>query len=679
MASISSLGIGSGLDLGSLVTNLVNAERAPVDARLNRNETNLTTDLSGVGLMRSALAGFQNSLSVLDNASSFSSRKATNSDTGAFSLSVSNDAQLGSYDIDVNNLASAQSLASKAYSGIDSIIGTGSIEISFGAITGPGFTSFAANPDKAIQTITVDATNNTLSGLKDHINSNDFGVTAAIVNDGSGYRLTLQSKDSGANSAMQITVTDSGDGDPLNADGLSALAYNASAQNMTQTREARNASLSINGLPISSADNTLSEAIQGVTINLLAETTTTARVSVSDDNSQISSAVRGVVEGFNEMISTLNDLSSSNTESGRIGTLAGDAMLRSFTSQVRNILTSPVAGLDGGVRALADIGIRTQLDGTMQIDSARLNEAISESPLDVLSIFAPIGQPSDSLVGFQGFTDDTRTGNYAVNVTTLATQGLLTGNGFAAPFPAALVIGAGNDDFAVTVDGVSSGSIALTQGNYTSGAALATEIQLRINSAQLIRDAGKSVTVTYDSASSRFLFKSAPYGSSSSIVFNSVDTTMGTDLGLTAVSGVDGVDVAGSVGGVNGIGEGQILTIEDGDPEGMSLLVQGVTTGGRGNVKFVRGMTEQLNALLDSYLGSDGSITAREESINASLEDIADQREALELRIDSLQARLVSQFTALDALVANFQTTGNFLAQQIANLPGSGTLLNNDN
>jgi len=679
MASISSLGIGSGLDLGSLVTNLVNAERAPVDSRLNRRESSLSTDLSGVGLMRSALAGFQNSLSVLDNASNFSSRKASNSDTGAISLSVSNDAQLGSYDIDVNHLASAQSLASRAYTGIDSVIGTGSIEITFGSITGPGFTSFSANPDKSIQTITVDATNNTLSGLKDHINSNDFGVTASIVNDGTGYRLTLQSSDTGASSAMQISVTDSGDGDPLNADGLSALAYNASAQNMTQTREARNASLSINGLPISSADNTLSDAIEGVTINLLAETTTTARVAVSEDSSQISSAVRGVVEGFNEMISTLNDLGRSNTDSGEIGTLAGDAMLRSFTSQVRNILTSPVAGLDGGVRALADIGIRTQLDGTMQIDTARLNAAISENPLDVLSIFAPVGQPSDSLVRFEGFSDATQTGSYAVNITTLATRGQLTGNSFAAPFPAALVIGAGNDEFAISVDGVSSGTIALNQGNYTSGEALAIELQLRINSAQLIRDAGKSVTVAYDSASSRFLINSATYGSSSSIVFNSVDTTMGVDLGLTAIGGVDGVDVSGSVGGVNGIGEGQTLRIEDGNPDGMSLLVQGVTTGDRGSVKFVRGLGEQLNALLDSYLGGDGSITAREESINASLEDIADEREALELRIESLQARLVSQFTALDALVANFQTTGNFLAQQINNLPGSGTLLNRDN
>jgi flagellar hook-associated protein 2 len=679
MASISSLGIGSGLDLGSLVTNLVNAERAPVDSRLNRRETNLTTDLSGVGLMRSALAGFQNSLAVLDNASSFSSRKASNSDTGAISLAVSNDAELGSYDIDVTNLATAQSLASKAYTGIDSVIGSGSIQITFGTITGPGFTSFSANADKAIQTITVDASNNTLSGLKDHINSNDFGVTAAIVNDGTGYRLTLRSNDTGASSAMQITVTDSGDGIPLDGDGLSALAYNASAQNMTQTREAKNANLSINGLPISSSDNTLTEAIEGVTISLLAETTTTASVNISEDSSQISSAVRGVVEGFNEMISTLNDLGRSNTESGQIGTLAGDAMLRSFTTQVRSILTSPVAGLDGGVRALADIGIRTQLDGTLSIDSARLNDAINDNPLDVLSIFAPVGQPSDSLVRFEGFSDNTRTGTYAVNITTLASQGLLTGNGIAAPFPAALVIGATNDEFAISVDGVSSGTIALTQGNYTSGLALANEIQLQINSAQLIRDAGKSVTVSFDSANSRFLINSATYGSTSSIVLDSVDTSMGLDLGLTAVSGVDGVDVAGSVGGITGTGEGQLLSVEDGDPDGLSLLVQGVTTGDRGSVKFVRGLGEQLSTLLDSYLGSDGSITARETSINESLEDIADEREALELRIESLQARLVSQFTALDALVANFQTTGNFLAQQINNLPGSGTLLNNDN
>ena len=681
MAGISSLGIGSGLDLSGLVTNLINAERSPVDSRLNRQESNLTTDLSGVGLMRGALSSFQGSLSSLSTADGFSNRTITNSNTGDISATVTNDASLGSYSIEVSKLASAQSLASSPYTSVGDEVGTGTLQIKFGTITGPGFTSFKADANSAIQTITVDSTNNTLSGLKDYINSNEFGVTASIVNDGTGYRLALLSDNTGANAAMEITVTDTGDASNIDTNGLSNFAYNATVQNVLQTQTAADANLTINGLPVTSATNTLDEAIEGVTLNLTSETDagSPAQIVISEESGQISLAIKDLVTGFNSMLSTLNDLGSSNPETGEVGILAGDSTLRNFTYQIRNVLTSPVDGLTGEIRALVDLGITTQSDGTLSINSSKFDAAVKANPLDALALFAPVGQSTDSLVEFTGSTDDTVVGNYAVNITQLASRAELVGNPVLDPvlaFP--FTIDTLNDDISLTVDGVSTGVMSIAQAIYASGDDLAAAMQLQFNSNTLLKDAEKTVSVTFDSTNSRLVMNSTTFGSESTIKINSVDTNMAAQLGLTAVSGTDGVDVAGTIGGVSGIGEGSVLTMESGDSSGISIDVQGNTLGDRGSLKFVRGFVNSLDNILESYLGSEGVLKSKEEQANKSLEDVQDERASLELRMEALEVRLVREFSALDILISQFQTTGNFLRQQLSNLPGSGQLLNNN-
>ena len=165
MAGISSLGVGSGLDLAGLVENLLAAERSPTENSLNRREARITADLSGLGLMKSALSTFKSSLSGLDVASQYSTRSSSNSNPSALGVSLTNDAQLGSYSVDINNLAASQSLASGTYGSIGDIVGTGTIQINFGTITGPGFGSFTPNPEKTTQTITVDSGNNTLQAI----------------------------------------------------------------------------------------------------------------------------------------------------------------------------------------------------------------------------------------------------------------------------------------------------------------------------------------------------------------------------------------------------------------------------------------------------------------------------------------------------------------------------------
>ena len=611
MASISSLGVGSGLDLSGLVENLLAAERSPIENSLNRQQSKLTSDLSGIGLMKASLSGFQSSLSGLSDPSSFSTRTTNNSNPDALGVSTDNSAQAGSYNIDVNALASSQSLASAAYTNATDIVGTGTIQIRFGTITGPGFTSFAVNADKAIQNITVDSSNNTLTGLKDHINDGDFGVTAAIINDGSGYRLTLTADNTGVANALEISITDTGDANDTDASGLSALAYNASATNFSETQVASDASISVNGLAITSQTNTLTEVIEGVTLNLNEITTSSLKLTIGESTAQLKKSIRDVVEAYNEMIGNLNDLSSVGSPTTQAGLLFGDASLRNFTNGLSRVMTSPVDGLDGNITALSSIGVTTQADGTLAIDEGRFTSAIDANPSDAVALFAPLGQTTDSLISFNSSSDASVPGNYGVDITTIATQSVLNGSTGVNN----LVIDANNDDLTISIDGISSGSISLTQGTYASAAALAAEIQSQINSASSIVNGNKSVDVSYDSGNDRFIFTSNAYGSSSTVEITALDSNSAADFGLSVASGTAGVDVAGSIGGITASGSGQTLSIDS----GLSIDVLGGTTGARGSIGFSRGFIEDLNSLLDGYLDlTDGSLAVREEGLNAS-------------------------------------------------------------
>ena len=262
MAIISSLGVGSGLDLGSLVTGLLEAERAPTENRLNLKQQNITTELSAFGLLRSSLAQFQSSLSGLQSSTAFDAKEMSLSDNAVFSASVENYADIGSYSIEVSALAKAQSLASNAASAFATVndsIGTGTLTIQYGT-TAAGPYSFSPDLARAAETIVVSAANGntTLSGLRDYINDNDYGMQASIVNDGNGYRLLLTSQDTGAANSMEITATGDGDGNDNDNLGLSQLAFNASVQtSMLQTVGAQDAAMSINGLDITRDTNTV--------------------------------------------------------------------------------------------------------------------------------------------------------------------------------------------------------------------------------------------------------------------------------------------------------------------------------------------------------------------------------------------------------------------------------------
>jgi len=412
--------------------------------------------------------------------------------------------------------------------------------------------------------------------------------------------------------------------------------------------------------------------IEGVTVNLLEETSgTPLTLKVAEDTSSISSSIKQVVDSYNKMVGSLNELGQAGPEGTQSGILVGDSVLRNFTSRIRSLTTGTIPGLTGSITALSNIGIVTQADGKLGINDSTFSAAIAENPEGALALFAPVGLIDDNQVDFKAYTDKSVAGNYAVNITQLATQSELSGAG-GLTFP--LTIDTNNDNLTLSIDGISTGNISLTQGSYASGADLATELQLQINSNSAIKDAKLSVTVEYDSVNNGLVIRSDQYGSDSQVEITSIDTNTAAQLGLSVAAASVGVDVSGTIGGQIATGKGQVLTADSGDAEGLSLTVTGGAIGFRGNIQFSRGMIGGMTNLLTNFLDSEGILSTREEGINSSLEQIQEDRESLQFRLDSLRSRLVKQFSALDALIAQFQSTGNFLAQQIDAMPGAGQL-----
>jgi flagellar hook-associated protein 2 len=676
MATISSLGIGSGLDLSSIVTGLVDAERAPTENRLALKEQTITARLSAFGALKSSLSLFQGSMSNLLSSSTYNVKSASSSDSSVFSTSVTSNADNGNYTVEVSALAKSHSIATSAatvFADVNDTIGTGTLSIKFGTTT-TGPYSFTQDASKATQTIEVSAANNntTLSGMKDYINNGDFGISAAIVNDGSGYRLTLTSDNTGASNSMEISVTGDADGNNTDNVGLSQLAFNATAQSsMTQTVQAQDAALTINGLDITRDTNTVTGAIDGVTLNLLkADIGNIVNLSISENIDDLSTGIQEFVEGFNGLTETLSTLTSYDPETSSAGLLIGDATVRGIGYQLRSIIGNSVSELSGNIRSLADIGIKTTQDGTLDLDMSKLNTALASYPDEVASLFTLQGRPSDSDIHYLSATDNTQAGNYAVNITNMATKAVYSGTAVNN-----LTIDANNDAFQVKIDGVTSNSILLSQGVYTDGYDLAAHIQAQINNDANIRASGVGVTVVFDGVN--FDISSLKYGADSKVEFTSVDTNFSNDIGFAVGSGIDGTDVAGTINGAVASGNGQVLTSSAGASQGLALLIESGSTGDRGSVSFSRGIVTALQDIISNYLDSDGLISNKEDGLNSDLDGISEQREKLNTRIASLEERLVAQFSALDSLIAQFNTTSSFLTQQLANLPKPNSIGNN--
>lgn len=651
MAGISSLGFGSGVLTSDLVDQLVEAERKPTEQRLSFNQQKAEALISAYGVFRNAITELRLPMRQLGAAENMLAYSVSSSnDDVAVSIDASKAAR-GSYNVVVDQLAKAQSLASSTFDDKDTTaLGSGTLTVSVGGET---------------KTLTIDSSNNTLQGLADEINEAELGVSAGIIDTGDGYRLVLSAEETGIDNAVTIMVSDD-DGNDADLAGLSQFAFDGAANNLTETVAAEDAVIQVNGIAISRSTNTIANVIDGLTFELKSEGATST-VKVEQDSGAVVDRVQAFVDKYNAFQQAIDSLAGYNAETQQGGLLTGDATVRSIQGQLRGLLTNVVPGLEkSAVRTLADVGVTTNpKTGLLEFDREQFQAQLAENPDDVTALFAEQGRATDGQIEFLQSGVNTEAGSYDINITQVATQGSLQGDNVGA---GPVTIDADNDELTFVVDGATTASIQLTAGTYTREE-LAAEIQSQLNSSSALGAAGRSVKVEFDSGSGVLSFKSGEYGGKSNVSLTEVDTNSAATLGLSVKTGTLGKDVAGTVGGQVAKGEGQVLFVEgSGSASGMQIRVTGGSVGARGSISFIQGIGDRAVDLINSFTGADGAIESRTDGLQKELLAIEEDRQRMEQRIEAYRARLVSQFSAADSLIARLNSTLDFVSQQLAAL-----------
>ena len=359
MAAITSAGIGSGLDVASIVSQLVAAERSPADQRISIATTRANTSISALASFRSALASLQGAARALlpgsnGSASSLGKLAATPVKADYFTATAENKAVAGSYSVEVLSLAAANKRASDLYANSSAVVGDGDVTLT---VAGKSFTVTLASPA------------NTLADLRDKINAatDNSGVGAAIVSDGSGARLVLSSRSTGTANAVSVS---------------SAIF------NTTESQPAADAVVKVDGFTTTSSTNTVTTAVDGLTLNLVkAEPGTITDLNVSLDQKASEAAVATFINAYNNVVKFIASQTKFDPVAKTAGILLGDSTVLSATQQLRSVIGGS-ADSAGAFQTLSALGITTSSDGTLVSDPAKFNKAVSTDFAAVQRLFA---------------------------------------------------------------------------------------------------------------------------------------------------------------------------------------------------------------------------------------------------------------------------------------------------
>ncbi|RTR32584.1 flagellar filament capping protein FliD [Shewanella atlantica] len=360
---LTAVGIGSGMDINGIVSALVGAEKEPKQAKFNAEEGKVTAEISAIGTLKSAMSDFQSKLEFLSKPESFISNKVKLSDRDYLSATVDETAIAGSYSLTVEQLAQSQKVSTIAVADAEAAIGEGTLSFD---VDGSSFD------------IAADATDS-LTSLVEKINSaeDNVGVTATIINDDDGAKLVLTSTSTGLANQISVTATDVGPGTPLN----DTFA-------MTEVQEAKDSIIKVDGLTVTSSSNTVSDAIAGTTLTLTeADPTKTTELKIELNTGSVKTGINDLVDSYNELMKTVQDMSSYDPDTKKAGILQGDSIVRTIQSQLRGAL-SGVYSTTGGDITLGSIGVTTTRTGLLEVDGDKLDDALTANFDQIKELFS---------------------------------------------------------------------------------------------------------------------------------------------------------------------------------------------------------------------------------------------------------------------------------------------------
>lgn len=368
---VNTLGAGSGIDVKSLAQSLVDAEKTPRKERIEAQIAKSEAKITGYSAVKYALSELKNAFGKLNDASDFSSLKASNTQPGAFGVTASTSAEAGSYSITVLQTALAQRTASSTFAARDTPLNGGvafQLNLSIGGVP--------KDP--------IDVTTTTPAGMVSAINGAKLGVTAQLINTGSGHQIVLTG-DTGVANTFSMTTTGTNPTNPV-----SDITFSQSLQTAT------NASFTVNGLPVTRSTNTVNDVIDGVTLELFAKTAVdsvnepvAARLDLNRDTAGIKDNIQGLVTAYNDFEETLKILGDRASEVEEFGgVLAGESLLQSVRTQVRSMITSNSSTPGTTIKAARDVGLSIDRFGKLTLDETKLDNALQNNFGEVSTMFS---------------------------------------------------------------------------------------------------------------------------------------------------------------------------------------------------------------------------------------------------------------------------------------------------
>jgi flagellar hook-associated protein 2 len=650
-------GLVSGLDTASIIEGLVALQDSQVE-RLTSKKTEIQVQQQAFSGVEARLLSLRSKMSQLNRSTSsvFEFRSSTSSDESLIVATPGNNAAEGSYNLRVTSRAKAHQIGSQGFDSTSTSITEGTISFQVG--------------DRPATEITVDSTNNNVSGLVQAINEQSDDISAAIVHDQAtnSDRILLSSKHTGASN--EITVTNN----------LAATSGDIVRPDFTGVaiQEATNAAVQLgSGAGAITAEyetNKIEGLIENVTLDLVSvDEDKDVLITVSRDNTQATTSINDFVDEFNSLMSFIDQQTAYNPETQDASPLLGNRSVASLKNQLSAMVTETVAGTDSDLNRLSQIGIDIESNGQLSLDSGRLESVLSGDvegvdPKDIPKLFGLGGSSSNANIEFVlGSTRTQSTSTpYQVDILQAAERGAITATNTLA---SSVVIDGTNDSFQISIDGSESESLTLTQGTYTQEE-LASHLQSIINSSSEL--ANRDVTVSVEG--SKLEITSESYGSNSK-----VEQLSGTALAALGFDGTEtgvGKDVAGSfiVNGVveSAVGTGRLL-IGDEDNENtadlqvnVTLDPSQVTSGIEGELTVSRGATSRIDQFLSDFLDpTTGSLGTINEGFDLRLDSLDSSIDQVNEISAGKREYLIEQFTALERVLSELQTTASFLTAQL--------------
>jgi len=421
---ISALNAGTGLNTTEIIDSLVAAERAPREKIITDNKDDRTVSISALGQVKTGLSGFNSTLGVVKTVSGLAPRQPESA--ASLAVTDASQARAFSHQLEVQSLATAQTLVFDGFTSTTQSLGAGSLTVSFGSWSGGVFTPDA---DASDETITIADGADSLSDIRDTINNADIGVTASLITTSSGNISLMIKSSTGAEKALSITATET-----VGGSGLANLGYTA-YDNTVELTAAADASLTLDGVSVTRDTNQIDDLFDGMELTLLKTTTSAETVGASWDNDTALATMNVLVNEINAFNATLAELSKRSVDGSDNGPLAGEPLVRRIQNQMRAITTQAIKGYGDDPIYLTNFGLQTERDGTISFDEDKFLTAFRNNPADFTAIVQNKITTSNPGLSASVLSDQWTGGNYALEVdgsgdVTLDGDAIASSNGF---------------------------------------------------------------------------------------------------------------------------------------------------------------------------------------------------------------------------------------------------------